>query len=378
MQAGILTLVIAALMVPPSGRPPIGPLQREQPKKYELRFEVLLETPIPRFGTEPLVYQLQNAPIVMPMIFHGAYSRINQDTIHGRLWLLQGEDRHANAGSQLKSGFAHHTHMYTMFVRDFRGSSLRWRVTYSLQSWASRIDERWASNLKWPQEWPEEVQDGLKPSQFIESDDPIFANSIQRLTNGNLRLAAPYLAAKEVVRYTISRFQVSGNGTDMGLINNIRGLNVKGALASWQNGLGTEHDLVCACVAMLRAAGIPARPVIGIEEQKKSDGKKRETFVSWVEFYLDGAGWVPFDPNVLRKQAIGNRNLNDSWKDFGTMDDLNERIPLSYFFIPPASVEAPWKPAVWGWDPRPGGDPSTYPTVNLMMISKGRGQDDPQ
>ena len=253
---------------------------------------------------------------------------------------------------------------------------MRWQLSYRVQSWSSKIDEKRAAQLTWPKEWPQEVQGGLRPSHLIESDEPIFARSIDRVTNGNLRMAPPYLAAKQIVRYTISRFQVSGSGTDRGLNGVIRGLNVKGASAAWQNGLGTAHDLVCTCVAMLRAANIPARPVIGVLENDEKNG--RHEFISWAEFYLEGAGWIPFDPDEMRVKAINNRDLREPWPEFGTMKDLNERIPLSYFFIPPAGLEAPWKPIVWGWDPRPGGDPSTEPAVSFTMISRGKGKEDPR
>ena len=66
---------------------------------------------------------------------------------------------------------------------------------------------------------------------------------------------------------------------------------------------------------------------------------------------------MPFDPVELRKKGIQNRNVRDAWPEFGTMKDLNRRIPLAYHFIPPASVESPQNPAVWGWSPR-GGKPA--------------------
>lgn len=378
MNPGVVLALAAVMYSPPSGRPPIGPLERYEPKLYDLRFDVSLSTVIPRQGliTDQRHYDLFDAPIAMPLILQGAYSRVHQDSLYARLWLQSREDATFQRRSRVDSGFPHHTHLMVMPVERFRGTHLRWQLSYRVQSWSSKIDEKWAAKLTWPKQWPQEVQDGLRPSHLIESDEPIFARSIDRVTNGNLRMAPPYLAAKQIVRYTISRFQVSGNGTDRGFGGIIRGLNVKGASAAWQNGLGTAHDLVCTCVAMLRAANIPARPVIGVFENDEKNG--RHEFISWAEFYLEGAGWIPFDPDEMRGKAINNRNLRDPWPEFGTMKDLNERIPLSYFFIPPAGLEAPWKPIVWGWDPRPGGDPSTEPAVSFTMISRGKGKEDPR
>ncbi len=378
MNLVAMLLIGATALSPPSGRPPIGPLERVEPKLYDLRFDVTLTTVIPNRADLQRVYVFQDAPIVMPVIFRGTYSHVYNDSLSARLWLLGREDVNHHQRSHVDEGLPFHAHLMVMPIAQFRGTALRWQLNYRVQAWSSRIDEQAAARLTWPQVWPAEVGDGLRPSHFIESDEPIFANSIQRLTNGNLHLAPPYLAAKEVVRYTISRFQVSGNGTDRDLGEVIRGLNVKGALASWQNGLGTEHDLALTCVAMLRAAEIPARVVVGVTEEIKAGGRERNEFVSWCEFYLDGAGWIPFDPNEMRGQAIGNRNLRDPWPDFGTLDELNERIPLAYSFIPPVQVEAPWKYCVWGWNPTPGGDPGTIPAVTFTITKRGKGQDDPR
>jgi hypothetical protein len=132
---------------------------------------------------------------------------------------------------------------------------------------------------------------------YIESDDPIFKETVDRVSEGKLRLVPPYLAAKDLIRYAINNIQTSGDGVDHGGLGQLRGIEVFGAKRAATDGIGTPHDLVCVCVAMLRAAGIPARPVIGMQESEK-DGKNE--FVSWAEFYLPECGWIPFDPFVMR------------------------------------------------------------------------------
>jgi hypothetical protein len=79
----------------------------------------------------------------------------------------------------------------------------------------------------------------------------------------------------------------------------------------------------------------------------------------------------------MRGKGIRSLDVRRPWPEFGTMDDLNRRIPLAYHFIPPAAVEAP-VPGVWGWDPRPGGDPGTEPQIRFTMISRGRGPEGPR
>ena len=52
------------------------------------------------------------------------------------------------------------------------------------------------------------------------------------------------------------------------------------------------------------------------------------------------------------------------------MKHLNRRIPVSYYFVPPATVEVPQYPALWGWDPRPGGDPGTEQKLHFSNLPR--------
>lgn len=68
-----------------------------------------------------------------------------------------------------------------------------------------------------------------------------------------------------------------------------------GAKFAFENGYGECVDYSALFVALCRAAGIPARPVIG----------RWATFTGgtwdwhgWAEFYLPGYGWIPVDPTV--------------------------------------------------------------------------------
>ncbi len=377
--ASVITLVAAALMPgPPSGRPPIGPLKRLDPKLYDLTFGVTIGTTITPYsrpeGTSITRenYNLSDAPIVMPLIYLGTFSRIDPDSVSGQLWL---DAKPQNPRIEIKEGLPFNTSLGVLTISRFTGQSLRWQVNYRMQSWASRISDGDAAKIPWPKEWPKEVQDGLQPQLYIESDDPIFKQTVERVSEGKLRLVPPYLAAKDLIRYVINNVQVSGDGVDLGGVGQIRGIELFGAKATATSGMGTPHDLVCVCVAMLRAANIPARPVVGVQERAK-DGKNE--FVTWAEFYLPDCGWIPFDPYVMRGKGIKTMNVNKPWPEFGTMDDLNERVPLAYHFMPAATVESPQNPSIWGWDPRPGGGLSSEQAITIGIVSRGKGVDDPQ
>ncbi len=375
LLAGLLVVAGA-----PSGRPPVGPLERYEPRVYDITFDVTLTSLWQYDLSQQRNYHLADAPIVMPVIFQGTYSAVQSDSLRARLWLAGREDTALPKRTRLDDGFPFQTRLAVIPIEQFDGKTLRWQLGYRVRSWSSRMrSEAQAASIAWPREWPEEVQDGLRPQMFIESDDPLFAGAVEKASDGRLRLVPPYLAAKDLVRYCINQIRLSGNGKNMGNLGTLRGLELIGAKRAASEGIGGPHDLVCVCVAVLRAAGIPARPVIGVEERKLSLGGLKQAgpeFVSWAEFYLPDAGWIPFDPVEMRGKGIRSLDVRRPWPEFGTMDDLNRRIPLAYHFIPPATVEVPM-PAVWGWDPRPGGDPGSEPQIRFTIISRGRGPEDP-
>lgn len=373
-----LTFVAAALLAlaDPSGRPPTGPLERYEPRVYDVGFEVVLGmfTDSPPYTTDNArSFAIADAPIVLPVIFQTTYSEVDRSSMRAQLWLDSREDTDLMSRVRVDDGQPFNSHLAVMPVVKFTGKTLRWNLTFRTQVFSSRINDAAAAKLTWPREWPAEVQDGLKPQQYIECDDPIFAKAVETVTQGKLRTVPPYLAAKELVRYCINNFQVTGSANRRGDKGVLRGMELVGASQAAANGKGTPHDLACLCVATLRAAKIPARVVIGIQENER----KVNEFVSWCEFYLVGAGWIPFDPDELRGKGVRNFKIDAAWPEFGTLDDLNRRIPLAFTFIPP-STQAPGWPAVWGWDPRPGGDPGAQPSVMLSSTSRGKGTEDPR
>lgn len=372
----IAAFIVAALLAgTPSGRPPTGPLHREDPKIHDFSMQVTVSTVHQHLATDRRWYTLEDAPIVVPLIFQGTYSRIDPDSLAGQLWLGEVEDKTLNQRSRIDENLPHHTHLAVMPIARYQGPVVRWKLSYRVQTWSSKVlDEAAMARIAWPLEWPDEVRDGLKAQRFIESDDEIFKRAVEHASGGQLRMVPPYLAAKDLVRYCINQIEASGDGVRKEEMGVLRGLEMAGARQAVAEGRGGPHDLLCVCIATLRAAGIPARPVIGVEEKKKS----KATFVSWGEFYLPQVGWVPFDPFEMRGKGVRHMDVRQPWPEFGTMKNLNERIPLAYHFIPAQSVETPGYPAVWGWDPRPGGDPSSVQQIDFVITSRGQGVDDPQ
>jgi hypothetical protein len=375
MHPAAALLAPAIVLAPPSGRPPTAPLERVDPRIYDVGFEVSLVTTWQYDFLRQENFRLGDTPIVMPVIFQGSYSMVQPDSLRATLWLEGREDPGLRSRTRLDEGYPFGARLAVMPIEEFSGKSLRWRLDYRVQVWSSRLHgEEAAAAITWPREWPSEVRDGLQPQMFIESDAPAFAAEVNRVSGGKLRLVPPYLAAKDLVRHCLRTIRVGRDGEHRGIAGVLQGLNVQGAAETIRTGLGSPHDLVCVCVAMLRAAGIPARPVIGIQERLPQERPGTE-FVSWAELYLPGSGWLPFDPMEMRG-SVANVDVRRPWREFGTMDDLNLRVPLSYHFVPPAAVESPMYPAVWGWDPRPARI-SAEQQIKLHMWRRGDGVPDP-
>jgi transglutaminase-like putative cysteine protease len=65
-------------------------------------------------------------------------------------------------------------------------------------------------------------------------------------------------------------------------------------------------------IAMLRAAGVPAR-YVGSVVVRGDDVSFDDVFHRWVEFYLPGYGWVPADPSRGDKDDSRSRAAAFGW-----------------------------------------------------------------
>jgi hypothetical protein len=254
------------------------------------------------------------------------------------------------------------------------------RATWPAIAFSIGVDEAIAAKVTWPRAWTPEVTKFLSPSQGIQSDDEVFKAFVAKTTEGRLRRTPIYLAAKDLVRRTIVEFQNvntqtlvrEGQGT-------IRGFRLQGAISSTRALSVTPGDMVCTCVAVLRAAGIPARPVIGIYSGSGNNPdtklpKDRTTLCVWAEFNLPGCGWVPFDPYEMRGRGLPQANVNQPWKWFGTIKQMNRRVALAYDFAPfNHGMTRDW-PAGWVWTVS-GRTTAPFRIVDAtapLMVSRGQ------
>lgn len=358
-----------------SGRPPELPLKRTDPRIWEAKLEANLWAPVLRRGDVETI-RLADIRIWMPFVLQSTWSQVDASSIRTDIW-TQGV-RHPSPADRMsfRQGLTQGMSAVGLAIPDVKGQSLKWNVSWTAQCWASQVDEAAAARKTWPAEWPAEAQESLQPQPGIEAGHADFKAFVDRASKGRLRSVTPWVAAKELVRATIQAYTaIDEDG--IRLENGFpRGIVFNGAWQSMKNGTGTSHDVTAACVAVLRTAGIPARVVLGITEVPVSSGVTKARFVSWLELYLPDAGWAPVNPMDLKGSVRGGLSIERPWPSFGTWEELNRFLPVSYGYASPVpgTLTMPY-PAGYAWSARGQIDlTQASDSVTLQILGRGRGK----
>jgi hypothetical protein len=167
---------------------------------------------------------------------------------------------------------------------------------------------------------------------------------------------AKYLASEVLERYEYRAQRVDiagrgGRGVFRGPVS--EGFLVRGAAAAFRAGGGSPYDLCNLLCAVYRAAGLPARVVVGLDQRSASEPSLPDV-ISWVEFYLahpgTGSGeWIPVD--IVRQREFGSRTppLEQKWEHFGKNNEGEFYCPVSFHWHPPTAVVNQGPAALWGW-----------------------------
>lgn len=361
---------------PPTGRPPMGPLQRVDPKRYDVQLDVHLSTIRPldpdiyisrgvRGGGPEFPYfvreiqgdrfDITGGGFVMPIAPISTFHRTELETLDAKIWVDSSEVPGVADRASVEPGLRHGVQRgFIPLPRITDARDIRLQFNQRSIAWASRIDDAAACRLPWPETIPEEARDALGSEPFIELDEDFWGPVILELFGPDLTATPPYVVAKRIAAHAAENFRVARQEVFRGVLESIDGLMLDGSGEAARRGYGSAGDLACINVVMLRTAGIPARPVIGVTEREdRDDTEDRTTFDVWVEFYLHGAGWVPYDPErLVEDRGYRSRPETMAWSDFGTWDELNERIPMAWAFSPRGTLPAQ-RSAVYGWAPVP-------------------------
>jgi len=124
----------------------------------------------------------------------------------------------------------------------------------------------------------EQLEDSLRSEKCIEKDHPV----IRQIAEG-IEGEGDVDVVKNIYDYVLDNMEYSALGR-----------KELGAAKAAQSGKGDCTEYSDLFVALLRAKGLPARVTSGYTV----GFGERQTGHSWAEAYLQGYGWVPFDPTA--------------------------------------------------------------------------------
>lgn len=139
-----------------------------------------------------------------------------------------------------------------------------------------------------------------RSGHYLEANDPEIVETASEIAKDQTN---PYMVAYSIYEWVIE--YMTYQTTE----------ELKGAKFAYEHGYGECGDYSALFVALCRAAGIPARPVIG-----RWATSKAEDWHVWAEFYLPGYGWIPVDATIADESG----ELEDN---FGRLD--NRRLILN-------------------------------------------------
>ena len=156
------------------------------------------------------------------------------------------------------------------FERELTRTAIVQRYGVRSQIDVSRVPETYEGATGFTKYYTRELPD-------FPVNDPDIRDIAARLRTNRRN---PYRIAEAAYDFTVERLEYALGRPDR---------SVRGGLAS---GLGDSYTYSTLFVTVLRAAGVPARPVGGVVV---TDGDHAYPHF-WAEFFLTGIGWVPVDP----------------------------------------------------------------------------------
>ena len=259
--------------------------------------------------------------------------------------------------------------------------------------WETQLDEAAAASVGWPQgDYPSDARSTFEPQYGVDYTElePDAAERIPQLVNRwtegrDPKSIPPLQLAKYFAGRVVELVQPAAPGLQRGRTPQRRGFEgfrVLGPDRTVRAGRGSPFDIACLLAAVYREAGLPARVVVGLREfdDFDTDDLNRvelqgiDALHAYVEFFLydeatGNQGWIPVDPVMIRKQSSRAKPLNQPWEFFGTHDELDHFIPLSFHFHPPTTVRAYGSPGFWGWFVTPSSPATAFQQLTFATYN---------
>ncbi|MFP4362961.1 MAG: transglutaminase domain-containing protein [Spirochaetia bacterium] len=143
----------------------------------------------------------------------------------------------------------------------------------------------------------------------------ILSDRIRRIAPGIMgNVSNPYWKARRSYDYVLARLEFDPD---------TEGIDIESAI---DNRRGNSFHYSALFCAVLRASGVPARPVSGIIIKDNQLAQRHH----WAEFFLPNFGWVPADPAIGDSQSLENFELPEDASEyyFGNID--SRRIAFTH------------------------------------------------
>ena len=208
------------------------------------------------------------------------------------------------------------------FIENYRGtglyklddiaanSSLRINLSWQVEVYAVETSIQ-AQSVRQDANSPAAVYTQSAP--LVPSDDPLIKSQSSVLLG---RERNPYIKAQRIYEWFIGAIHVQDTAAD-DLPND--------AVAALEAKRADPYTAALLYCAMLRSAGVPCLPVAGVLINRSRQTVRHY----WVEFWIDGFGWIPVDPALgagAAPPSFAARPDHASFY-FGSMD--NQRIAFS-------------------------------------------------
>jgi hypothetical protein len=267
------------------------------------------------------------------------------------------------------------------------------------------LDEAGAMEVTWPtMAFPPEAASCLTPQLWIEAafddsgrlrmyDDKLVKEAMKEIFEDHgltdLKRVPPVRVAKMIAEKVWGEIQINGEGMVFMRTGEFAGMDLQSPGMTLDLKKGSEQDVAVLVCALLKKAGLPARPVIGFDINSRSDnkflnkGSKSNRLRTWVEFALfdeakNTINWVPVDVARMRKTTSRPTPIERPWPYFGTHDELSFVPVLAVTFHPPTDVVAYGAPAFWGWfvTPAPATNAEQGLRFQAAAMAKKGGEDE--
>ncbi len=261
----------------------------------------------------------------------------------------------------------------------FKGRAIDLEFETLQTCWEIVFDEAAANKAVWPtaNKWSADARSAWDAQLGIEPGLASVREALSKWCEGKPPQSIPPVQlAKFLASKVLEGIQPSGDGLVSSQTGLLQGFALKGHDTVLKDSRGSEHDIAALLCALYRAAGLPARIIIGFdvsESDPQTAGLVHNgegAVHTWVEFCVEDETvlaangfptrlWIPVDVARQRKTSNKAPPLDRPWKYFGSSDQTDSMIPLAFHFHPPLSgAVAHGSPLLWGWMTTPEAQPA--------------------